>query len=253
MSFYDLNKNDRELLVKRIREEILQGLKTGETSSFVQYYSDEDTYIRKTAYLACGRIYEQDPDLRKVILNVLLELSDSDNHLIRQTVINSAGEIAKKDFEVVTPLFEKGITDIHHQVKNAVIGSLKKSGQGNPEPILQFARKHLHHPDKEIRRQIVHGIELRGRTHPEEVLPLLKELQWEPVSRVRNMVIHVLGQIAYKKGCLETVLNHLQTWKNRNLVQKALEEILDVHKRYMDFSYYSPEKAKEILSQHLRR
>ena len=57
-----------------------------------------------------------------------------------------------------------------------------------------------------IRRAVVDGIELRGRTHPEEILPLLKEVQSDPDKKVRRRMIHVLGQISYKKGCLEKVV-----------------------------------------------
>jgi HEAT repeat protein len=104
--------------------------------------------------------------------------------------------------------FEKALKDEHHSVRNAVIGALKQMGQKNPEPTFNFAKKHLKDDDPKIRREIVHGIELRGRTHPEEVLPLLEELQNEKVKEVRKMVIHVIGQISYKKGCLEKVIMH---------------------------------------------
>lgn len=91
-------------------------------------------------------------------------------------------------------------------------------GQKNPEPTFDFARKHLKDDDPKIRREIVHGIELRGRTHPEDVLPLLEELQDEEVKEVRNMVIHVIGQISYKKGCLEKVVDALNGWRNMGCV-----------------------------------
>ncbi len=102
-----------------------------------------------------------------------------------------------------------------------MIGAMKQMGQKNPEPTFKFARKHLHDDDPQIRREIIHGIELRGRTHPEEVLPLLKELQNEEVKNVRNMIIHVIGQISYKKGCLEKVIENLKSWKNKELVRDA--------------------------------
>ena len=120
-------------------------------------------------------------------------------------------------------------------------------GEKNPEPTLQFAKHYLHHEDKEIRREICHGIELRGRKYPEDILPLLKELQDDKTARVRNTLVHVIGQIAYKKGCLEVVIKELKTWKNKKLVEDAIEEIIDVHARYKNFSAKTQEEAKTYI------
>lgn len=114
--------------------------------------------------------------------------------------------------------------------------------------MLAWAREYLHHPDKEIRREICHGIELRGRTHPEDILPLLEELQWNTTARVSNTLVHVIGQIAYKKGCLEKVALALLDWENRKLVQKALAEILSVHHRYRNFAAMSTQDARAYLA-----
>ena len=111
-----------------------------------------------------------------------------------------------------------------------------------------FSKKYLHHEDKEIRREICHGLELRGRKYPQDILPMLKELQDEKPARVRNMVIHVIGQIAYKKGCLETVAKELLTWENKTLVKEAIDEIIDVHERYKNFSAYTQQEAISYLS-----
>ena len=142
--------------------------------------------------------------------------------------------------------------DDHHSVRNAVIGSIKKMGEKNPKPVLAFAKQFLNHPDKEIRREICHGIELRGRTHPQDILPLLKVLQHDPTARVRNTLVHVIGQIAYKKGCLETVVEDLKTWENKELVKAALEEIIDVHHRYRNFSVKTQEEAMEYIEKHYK-
>lgn len=93
------------------------------------------------------------------------------------------------------------------------------------------------------------GSELRGGTHLEDILPLLAELQNDPDRRVRETIIHVSGQISYKEGCLEKVISALGDWENRKLVEKALEEILDVRKRYEKFSARSYEEAREYLEQ----
>ena len=117
--------------------------------------------------------------------------------------------------------------------------------------MLSWANKYLYHKDKEIRREICHGIELRGRTHPEDILPMLKELQHDPTSRVKNTLVHVLGQIAYKKGCLATVIQHLNTWDNREVVEKAIEEIIDLHHRYKSFAILTQQQAKEYIDKNL--
>ena len=123
-------------------------------------------------------------------------------------------------------------------------------GEKNPKPVLKFAKRYLHHEDKEIRREICHGIELRGRKYPQDILPLLRELQWDKTARVRNTLVHVLGQIAYKKGCLETVIADLKKWENKELVTDAIDEIIDVHDRYKDFSVKTQDEAREYILKH---
>lgn len=212
------------------------------------YFADEDTYIRKTAYLAIGRLYVADNTLLPKIVDVLNILLLDSNPKVRQTAVNAAGEIGKYDFEAVRSFFDTGLFDEHHSVRNAVIGSMKKMGEKNPVPVMEWSRTYLHHPDKEIRREICHGIELRGRTHPQDILPLLRELQHDKTKRVSSTLVHVLGQIAYKKGCLETVMADILTWENRALVQLAIEEIIDVHHRYRNFSWYTQQQAREYIN-----
>lgn len=64
-----------------------------------------------------------------------------------------------------------------------------------------------------------------------------------------DTLVHVLGQIAYKKGCLETVVSHLKEWENEELVANALEEIIDVHDRYSDFAAVSQADAEKYINQ----
>jgi HEAT repeat protein len=246
MSFYDLSKEARLELVKKVHETIQNDLNKGKQENIRRYFSDEDTYLRKSAYLAVGRIYFAGKQQQKIIRS-LDDLFKSDNEKVRQTAINSAGEIGIREFEPIEHLMEAGLFDKHHSVRNAVIGSIKKMGEKNPGPVLQFARKYLHHPDKEIRHEICHGIELRGRKHPQDILPLLKELQFDKTARVRNTLVHVLGQIAYKKGCLEIVIANLKKWENPELVAEALEEIIDVHDRYRDFAVKTQQQAREYI------
>lgn len=243
MAFYDLGKKERSVLVAKINREIHSDLLSGSDKKILNYFSDEDTYIRKTAYLSIGRIYKGEPGLHKTILSLLRDLIKSADAKVRQTTINTAGEIGMSDFAPISAFMDQGLFDEHHSVRNAVIGSIKKMSQKNPIPTLAYAKQYLYNPNKEIRREICHGIELRGRTHPQDILPMLKELQFDKTARVRNTLVHVIGQIAYKKGCLETVIADLNNWTNKELVAHAIEEIIDVHDRYKDFAIKTQEEA----------
>ncbi len=250
MGFYDLPKAERAELVQKIEDTLAIDLQKGDRTMILRYFSDEDTYIRKAAYLGIGRLYLKQKSLRPIILSRLEGLLDSELPKVRQTTINSAGEIGMTNFDIVRSFFDSGLFDAHHSVRNAVIGSLKKMGQKNPKPTLGWASTYLRHKDKEVRREICHGIELRGRTHPQDILPMLAELQFDSTARVRNTLIHVLGQIAYKKGCLATVVRALNSWENKALVEEALDEIVDVHERYKNFSALSQEEAINYIQNH---
>ncbi|MES2587811.1 MAG: HEAT repeat domain-containing protein [Bacteroidota bacterium] len=252
MAFYDLPKEERAKLVIEISNEILNELESNRLSKIIQHFENKDTYIRKSAYLSLGRIYFSNQDLQEKIIHFLEQLFLHSDFKVRQTVINSAGEIGKKNFEVVQHFFDKGLFDSHHSPRNAVIGSIKKMGEVNPKPVLSWAKKYLHHQNKEIRREICHGIELRGRKFPQDILPLLKELQHDKTARVRNTLVHVLGQIAYKNGCLETVIEDLKTWENKTLVSDALEEIIDVHHRYRTFSVLTQDEAQKYITENYK-
>ncbi|WP_114789930.1 HEAT repeat domain-containing protein [Niabella yanshanensis] len=250
MAFYDLAKDDRAALSATIKKQISDAVSSLLVEGVIVYFTDADTYIRKAGYLAIGRIYFEQEHLQSSIIILLNQLLDEKDFKVRQTVINAAGEIGKKDFEVVKHFFEKGLFDVHHSPRNAVIGSIKKMGEVNPVPVLAWAKKYLHHEDKEIRREICHGIELRGRKYPEDILPLLMELQHDETARVRNTLVHVIGQIAYKKDCLATVVANLKSWDNRQLVMDALEEIIDVHHRYRGFAVLTQEEARQYIIEH---
>ena len=221
MAFYDLSKEARQQRVSEIYQHLLADLQAGTATHFQHYFSDEDTYIRKAAYQSVGRIFHAYNRLHATLFETLNLLFESENEHIRQTVINASGEIGMADFELISGFMERGLFDGHHCVRNAVIGSIKKMGEKNPEPTLAFARRFLHHEDKEIRREICHGIELRGRTHPQDILPLLRELEHDKTARVKNTLVHVLGQIAYKIGCLETVIADLLNWENQDEESQA--------------------------------
>ena len=254
VGFYDLSPTERAEMTAQIQHQLLDDLQKNELHAFIEYFSDDDTYIRKAGYLGVGRIYNVQPSLRKQILQSLQHLLEHSNELIRQTVINAAGEIGMFQFDKVAPFFDTALFDEHHRVRNAVIGSVKKMSKKNPEPTLAWAKKYLEHPDKEVRREICHGIELRGRTHPQDILPLLKVLQFDKTSRVRDTLVHVIGQISYKKGCLPTVISVLNEWSNKALVLDAVDEIIDVHseKRYAKFSALNQEEVVTYISENLK-
>ncbi len=251
-SFYELSKEERRKLVARMEHEIEQDIETGEEKHIILYASDRDTYVRKNAYLILGRLYRNKENLRGKILEALKNIFHSKNEKVRQTAVYAAGEIGKIDADNVMGLIEKALKDESNAVRNAVVGALKQMGATNSEATLAFARKFLHHSNPKVRKRIIHGIELRGRTHPENILPLLAELQNDRNKEVKNMIIHVLGQISYKKGCLEKVISALKMWKNKDLVKKAIIEILDVHRRYEKFSTKSYEEAKRYIEKEMK-
>jgi HEAT repeat protein len=248
MPFYDLPKHERVNVVANISNNILKELENSKLKNTRLYFADEDTYIRKSAYLSIGKLYFSHKIFQPKIIKTLDTLLLEDDFKIRQTVINAAGEIGKQDFKIVQHFFDKGLLDMHHAPRNAVIGSIKKMGEVNPEPVLRWAKKYLHHEDKEIRREICHGIELRGRKFPQDILPLLQELENDKTARVRNTLVHVIGQIAYKKGCLQIVIAHLKNWTNEQLVADAIDEIIDVHYRYRNFSAMTQDEAREYIA-----
>ncbi len=252
MGFYDLSKKQRNELVHSMEEDIKRDLKTGKTISIHKYAADDDTYIRKNAYLILGRLYRDQEDLHENILKATETLYEDVDDKKRQTAVYTWTEIGKIDADRVKRHLEWALTDQSHQVKNGIMGGLKQMCQKNPTPTLEFAQTHLHDPDPEVRRIIIHGMELRGRTHPEEILPLLGQLQHEDHPRVRPMLLHVIGQISYKKGCLEKVTIFLKDWENQDLVADAKAEIVSVHQRYK-FASKTPEEAEKYLQRELTK
>lgn len=83
---------------------------------------------------------------------------------------------------------------------------------------------------------------------------MLKELQFDETKRVRTTLVHVLGQISYKKDCLQKVVSHLNTWENKVLVQDAMDEIVDVHseKRYAKFTSLTQQEVIRYIDEHLQ-
>ena len=141
MAFYDLSKQEREDVVKNIAATILKELQSGKSTKTIKYFQDDDTYIRKAAYLSIGRIYFAHKNLAATIIQALDHLLQENDFKIRQTVINAAGEIGKKDFSVVQHFFDNGLFDKHHSPRNAVIGSIKKNGGSKSQTCFEMGEE----------------------------------------------------------------------------------------------------------------
>ncbi len=59
MRFYDLSKEERANHAARISKDILSDIRKNTRTKIAGYFSDEDTYIRKSAYLSVGKIYDE--------------------------------------------------------------------------------------------------------------------------------------------------------------------------------------------------
>ncbi|AOV06782.1 HEAT repeat domain-containing protein [Sporosarcina ureilytica] len=245
MKFYDLTKEERKQRTIEIQDSIRDEITSKDLNDMTLLFDHKDTYFRRAAYLAVGRIYREKPTILDDILQCLNQLFQNKSERIRQTVINSCGEIAMNDFECVQAFFDKGMVDHHHSVRNAVVGSLKKAGEKNPDEILPYCKVSIVSSNVEIRRLACHGLELRGREHPEDIIDILKLLQYEENKRVKDMLIHVLGQISYKKGCLFYVSKQVETWDNKEIYPLYKEETIEVHGRYERFSEFT---QAEVIS-----
>lgn len=233
-----------------IEEAIKKDLRSGNSKSIRKYASDGDAWTRKNTAIIMGMIYRDYPDFRERITIVLEELFKYKNIKLKQSIIYSLGEIGKNtsiDEGKILGMLEVSLKDKRRSVRKAVIDALKQLGAKNPEHALKFARKFLHNPDPEIRRGIVQIIETTGETTLEDTLLLLAELQNDPDIKVRKTIIRALGQISYKKGCLEKVISALKKWENKKLVKKSLKEILKVNKRNGKISTKLYEEVKEQL------
>ena len=120
MGFYALDKEERRKRVQEINRLLLNAVQENDPPGFYLLFSDKDTYIRKTAYLAVGKIHRTYPDLQAQMLKILKALLDEKQASIRQTAINAAGEIGLQDFESVEFFFNTGLFDTDPIVRNAV-------------------------------------------------------------------------------------------------------------------------------------
>ena len=251
MAYYDLSDQERKQLYNKMESEISKEISSGETTSIEKYSSDSDTYIRKNCYLILGRLYKSQNNYKK-ILSILDKLAKSRNEKIRQTVVYTLGEIGKHDFESVENRINIFINDSHHSVKNGLTGAIKQMGEKNPKPVFDWIKTILNECNQDMKIRILHGLELRGRTHPEELLPLLKNILKENVTKkTKKMLVHIIGQISYKKGCLEKVIKEIKTWNDKEFISECKKEIIEVHKKYARFSILKIDEVNNYLSNNL--
>src|SRR4051812_37783466 len=98
MGFYDLDKNERTDVTNKIFQAVKATVKSGKSHQLSPFFADADTYIRKNAYMAIGKLYKEGPDdLESLIRIIQYFLSDKD-FKCRQTAVNAAGEIGKFNF-----------------------------------------------------------------------------------------------------------------------------------------------------------
>lgn len=251
MAFYDLSKEERKQKYEAIQDALYKSIQNNDLKEIEPLFDDRDTYIRKAAYLAVGKIYFSEPKILNHILGCLSNLFHNKSERVRQTVIYSCGEIAINNFECVKEFFDKGMVDSHHSVRNAVVGAMKKAGEKNPSELLPYCKANILSPIPETRRLCCHGLELRGREHPQEIIDILKLLQFEKKKRVKDMLIHVLGQISYKKGCLFYVSEQVKSWDNKEIYELYKEEVIEVHGRYEKFSEFTQEFVISYFQNHV--
>ena len=121
-------------------------------------------------------------------------------------------------------------------------------GGGNPEPVFSWVKGKIKTCNADMKKRIIHGLELRGRTHPEDLLPILKDVMHDDTDqKTKKMVIHIIGQISYKRGCLEKVVAALKLWDDKEFLSECEKEIIEVHRNYGKFCALSPKEAEEYL------
>lgn len=167
MSFYDLTKETRLKFVEQVNKDIFLDIQKQQLMKTIAYFSDDDTYVRKAAYLTIGKIYINNVLFQEDIISMLFFLLKDEDCKIRQTAVNAAGEIGIKKFEPVESIFDKGLFDEHHSVRNAVIGSVKKMGNKNPTPILNWARNIYITPTKKFVGRSVTVLNCEGELFPQ--------------------------------------------------------------------------------------
>lgn len=240
--YYGLSAQERAQKNAEIHEAVAAAL-DGETDAALCFCQDGDTYIRKAAYQAIGKLYA----LRgEAVLAFVERLYASGQEKIRQTAVYACGEIARANFDVVEHILQDGLRDVSASVRNAVTGALKTAGEKS-DAALAFCEKNILCEEPEVRRLLCHGMELRGRKRPQDILPALKKLQFEQNRRVRDMLVHVLGQISYKKGCFAQVAKEVAGWENAAIYEAFKAEAIEVHGRYEKFSEFSRAQVEEYF------
>lgn len=101
MGFYDLSKQDRVKVTEKINRDIINDLNNNSLTKIQSYFSNDDTYIRKLGYSLIGKIDFTHESLQQKIISMLKILLQQDDFRIRQTAINTAGEIGRFEFQYI--------------------------------------------------------------------------------------------------------------------------------------------------------
>ena len=70
MSFYELNKDERAVLYLEIKNKIEADIISGKYTASLTYFADEDTYIRKAAYIGIGKIFKLCPKNKRKFFKI---------------------------------------------------------------------------------------------------------------------------------------------------------------------------------------
>ncbi|RYG51004.1 MAG: hypothetical protein EOO01_09445, partial [Chitinophagaceae bacterium] len=84
MTFYSNSKEERKRIAGEIADAILADIDENSTSRILEYFNDDDTYIRKTAYIAVGNIVKGRPAKLSAVIEILNELITHSAEHVRQ-------------------------------------------------------------------------------------------------------------------------------------------------------------------------
>ncbi len=87
MSFYNLTKAERKKEVNAIESALRNAIDMDQLSNMIRYFSDPDTYIRRSAYLAIGRICKSDVNLLPKVIKTLENLNSHGDFKVRLTLL----------------------------------------------------------------------------------------------------------------------------------------------------------------------
>lgn len=115
MEYYDLTKEQRQILILKMKKEIKDDLKY-DLGFVLKYASNKDFYIRKNTFLILGSIYFKEEEFKPRIIKVARKLLQHEDENIRQTAVYIFSEIGK-DAKNSFKYLELALKDDHHMLK----------------------------------------------------------------------------------------------------------------------------------------